>query len=397
LDGKQNQAILKHPLKMVSNHTTQKRAEIMHNLGLAFYKLKEYEKSVNCFSEAVELYANKYSMWFWMGVATVKNYLNNCSTYMTKSDEVNKSFDKTILAKRPSMEEVDAKLPEKMRMNQAIRYLENVVTSFENHGQNQDQLCGAIKEVELDNIFSNVPIPINEKEELKEESDEFDFSTGEFKKAFSERHSEMIKNSYFLLVFCYCLTGTAADKALEYCKNLKSNFKLSSKMKFELQMYMAELYLTKGKAHQAFKCLRIDEAFEEVKSDPTIPEDNKNYISVQNSVTGSIEKPLPKRAIMFLNIATCNYFLGIPKEAADAISNALDSIGIISDGDDKGETKKNKTQEIPEYLLHSLVYLNLYNDDQETALKLLRKRRFDKTADNLLDYSTSVGPLKIFK
>lgn len=69
----------------------------MHNLGLAFYKLKEYEKSVNCFSEAVELYANKYSMWFWMGVATVKNYLNCCSTCMTKGDEVNKSCDKIIL------------------------------------------------------------------------------------------------------------------------------------------------------------------------------------------------------------------------------------------------------------------------------------------------------------
>lgn len=51
-----------------SSHTTQKRAEIMHNLGLAFYKLQEYEKSINCFSEATELYSDKFSMWFWMGV-----------------------------------------------------------------------------------------------------------------------------------------------------------------------------------------------------------------------------------------------------------------------------------------------------------------------------------------
>ena len=68
LDGKQNTNSLKTPLKLVSNHTTQKRSEILHNLGLAFYKLGEYEKAMNCFSEACEIFANKFSLWFWMGV-----------------------------------------------------------------------------------------------------------------------------------------------------------------------------------------------------------------------------------------------------------------------------------------------------------------------------------------
>jgi hypothetical protein len=47
LDGKQDPDMLKNPFSMISNHTSQKRAEIMYNLGLAFYMQKEYEKAVN--------------------------------------------------------------------------------------------------------------------------------------------------------------------------------------------------------------------------------------------------------------------------------------------------------------------------------------------------------------
>lgn len=47
LDGKQNKNESTQLTKFVSNHTTQKRAEIMYNLGIAFYKLGEYEKCIN--------------------------------------------------------------------------------------------------------------------------------------------------------------------------------------------------------------------------------------------------------------------------------------------------------------------------------------------------------------
>lgn len=396
LDGKQNANGLKAPLKFVSNHTTQKRAEIMHNLGLAFYKLGEYEKSVNCLAEGCELYANKFSVWFWMGVACVKNYLTLSSTYLLKNT------NKTILARRPIVAEIDEKLPEKMRLDQAIRYFENVITANENYTRNEFEATKLFREIDFKKMFENIPTVITPSSKENDEKpsepisqDELIYSMGLFNKGQMERYNEMTKTSYMLLIYCYILLNNW-DKALQYCKTLKSDFKLNSRMNFELKMYMAEIYLAKGQSSEAFKCLKVDQAFEEGKDSSGSSENNENYMKVENTVTGVVEEPLPKRAIMFLNIATCNYFLDIPDAASDAIANALECLGYSGD-DEKPGARKLKTQEIPEFLLHALIYLNLYNDDQETALKLLRKRRYDKATDNLLDYSKSVGPLKVFK
>jgi hypothetical protein len=216
---------------------------------------------------------------------------------------------------------------------------------------------------------------------------------GFYSKTNIERQNEMTKSSYMLLIYCYLLLQNY-QKGLDYCKVLKSDFKLNSKMNFELKMYMTEIYLNLGKETLAFKCLKIDQAFEEGK-DGASSDSKENFTSIENTVSGFIEHNLPKRAVMFLNIATCNYLLDIPDTASDAIANALDSLNL-----NKTETpasRKPVIEEIPEYLLHSLVYLNLFSGDSETALKLLRKRRFDKVNESLLDFSQSLAPLKVFK
>lgn len=76
----------------------------MHNLGLAFYKLQEYEKCVNCMAEAAEIYATKYSMWFWMGAATIKNFVLQSSAYFMKSS------NKAILTGQAKVEQIDEKV-----------------------------------------------------------------------------------------------------------------------------------------------------------------------------------------------------------------------------------------------------------------------------------------------
>ena len=366
----------------------------MHNLGLAFYKLKEYEKCVNCLSEASELYSNKFSMWFWMGSACIKNYVNQGGGYFMKNSS------KTILLRRQQLQEVDAKIPEKMKLNQAIRYLENVIISYDNFTKNESEVTETIKKINLSKMFSNIPHSQKGKSKKKESKveerkselkDEFPYKMGLHSKSVTERFNYMTKSAYLLLIYSYLLLNNSV-KALEYCKILKSDFKLNSKMNFDLKMYLAEIYLIKGKHQQAFKCLKIDQAFEEGKGKP---ESADNYIDIENTNSGYVEKNLPKRAIMFLNIATCNYLLEIPEEAGNAISNALECLGLTQN--ESNQSRKLSISEVPEFLLHSLVYLNLYNGDEETALKLLRKRRFEKNNEDLLNFSLSLAPLKIFR
>lgn len=355
-------------------------------------------------SEACEIYAYKYSIWFWMGAACVKNYVIQGSSYFMKNNH------KTILTKRPPLHELDEKIPEKMRLDQAIRYLENVISAHENTGEHSKttqthifyEASKLIKEFDFKRIFANIPSIIEESKDLSEEStngansskdEDIPYSMGLHNKANLERHNEMTKSAYMLLIYCYLLLQNY-QKGLEYCKTLKSDFKLNSKMSFELKMYMTEIYLNLGQENQAFKCLKLDRAFEEGK-DGASGDSKENFTSIENTVSGFVEHNLPKRAVMFLNIATCNYLLDIPDTASDAISNALDSLSLSKP--DNPSSRKPVIAEIPEYLLHSLVYLNLFNGDNETALKLLRKRRFDKINENLLDFSQSLAPLKVFK
>lgn len=382
----------------------------MNNLGLAFYKLKEYHKSMNCLSEAAELYSTRYSIWFWMGVWCVKNYSitlervclekNENDVYHTKFNftfpyNANKPThsktkkSKIWMVQRPSMKEVEEKIPEKMRLDQAIKYFENVIISYKNYEKNNADIVDTVEKFELKTMFSNIP-KILPNEEVKEEvpasynfkdEDKVLYSQGYQKKCLFDRYNEMVKFSYLFLIFCY-LSLENPDKAFEYCKLLKSDFKLSSKINFELKMYMAEIYLLKGKPNEAFKCLKIDQAFEESKD--STGDQNENYIPIESIVSGVKENSLPKRAVMFLNIATWNYFLNIPESANDAILNALDSLGFKNDAE-KTASKSVKDLEIPGFLIHALVYLNLYNDDKESALKILKRRRFDKGADVILD------------
>lgn len=99
LDGKQNTSELKSPFKFISNHTTQKRAEVMYNLGLAFYKLKEYKKCMNYLREVLKINCNKFSAWFWMGVCCVKYYcitLEKTSLEKNENDVYNTKFNFTF-------------------------------------------------------------------------------------------------------------------------------------------------------------------------------------------------------------------------------------------------------------------------------------------------------------
>ena len=252
---------------------------------------------------------------------------------------------------------------------------------------NNDEIVDIIDKFDFKTIFANIPkiLPGEEAKEeilaIQKDEDKSSYSQGYQKKVYNDRYNEMFKYSYLYLIFCY-LSLENPDKALEYCKMLKSDFKLNPRINFELKMYMAEIYLLKGKPNEAFKCLKIDQAFEESKEAATDQSDN--FIPIENLVSGVRETSLPKRAIMFLNIATWNYFLNIPESANDAILNALDSLGYKSEGD-KSVSKGSKEFEIPGFLIHALVYLNLYNDDKESALKILKRRRFDKGADIILE------------
>lgn len=382
----------------------------MNNLGLAFYKLKEYHKSMNCLSEAAELYSTRYSIWFWMGVWCVKNYsvtLERVSLEKNENDVYHTKFNFTFpynankpthsktkkskiwMVQRPTMREIEEKCPPKMRLDQAVKYFENVILSYRNFAKNHADIIDIIDKFDFKAVFANIPkiLPGEEgKDEVPASASQRDtekcaYSQGYQKKYFSDRYNEMIKFSYLYLIFCY-LSLENPDKALEYCKLLKSEFKLSSKINFELKMYMAEIYLLKGKPNEAFKWLKIDQAFEESKD--TSAEQRENSIPIESIVSGVKENSLPKRAIMFLNIATWNYFLNIPESANDAILNALDSLGFKPDAE-KTANKSSKDLEIPGFLIHALVYLNLYNDDKESALKILKRRRFDKGADTILD------------
>lgn len=219
-----------------------------------------------------------------------------------------KPSSRTILTRAPSIQEVDESLPEKLRMNQAIRYLENVLHAFKNQQNNQNELIGLVKTLKLESTFSHIPDSIQgvveEEKKSNQEEDNLEYSQGLFQKAQSERYGSMVKSTYLLLIYCYCVTNSSSDKALEYCKLLKSNYKLNSKMAFEVKMYMAEIYISQSKYQEACRCLRIDEAFEEHKDVLGSGDIQNGYIAVQNSVTNSKDNLLPKRAIMFLNIAT---------------------------------------------------------------------------------------------
>ena len=315
-----------------------------------------------------------------------------------------KNSTNTILLKRPELQEVDNKIPEKMRMNQAIKYLENVITAYENFTRNEEEAIKDINKFELTKMFENIPTVLEESkwEDSKENSsknknndkpkDDTPFSMDLHNKAVEQRYKNMTKSAYLLLVYSYLLLGNC-EKAKEYCQSLRSDFKLNSKMNFEVKMYMAEICLMQGHPDKAFTYLKIDQAFEERKENSE--DSHENFVNIENTWSGFVEKELPKRAVMFLNIATCNYLLNIPDEARDAISNALDCLGFRKE--EANASRKLAITEIPEYLLHSLVYLNLFNGDEDTALKLLRKRRFDKNNDDLLNFSTTLGPLKVFK
>lgn len=203
-----------------------------------------------------------------------------------------------------------------MRLENGIRYLENVIEAYDAFKANEEFIQARFEKLNFATIFSNIPSVFGlfkeeEKKLTKEDEkqvDEWPYQTGDHKDLVKKRYQEMVKNSYMLLIYCYLTLGSYA-KVLEYAKNLKTEFKLSSKMSFELKMYLAEAYIQSGKPNLAFNELKIDQAFEEIK-DSQQENNSENFLIVQNTFSGSLEKPLPKQAIMFLNIATCNYFLG---------------------------------------------------------------------------------------
>jgi len=210
------------------------------------------------------------------------------------------------------MKEIDERIPDKMRLDQAIRYFENVITSNNNFVNNEFETSELIESFDFPKCFANIPKILPNFEQSDEEvanvsneteEEKVPYSQGCFVKSQIERYNEMTKYSYLFLIYCY-LSFNNYDKALEYCKILKSDFKLNSKLNFELKMYMAEIYLQKGKANEAFKCLKVDQAFEESKEGISQSELSENFIAVENLVSGVQEAPLPRRAIMFLNIAT---------------------------------------------------------------------------------------------
>lgn len=329
LDGKQN-AKVDMNTALITNHTTQKRAEIMHNLGLAFYKLQEYEKAMNCFSESNELYCDKHTMWFWMGVCSVKYYMimvekisldpenNDNGLYgnkfnypfpynLNKPSHAKSKKSKIAMSKRPDIFEINEKTPEKLQLDSGIKYFDNLILAYQKFNQKQSENVSYLEDLDLKNMVGNIPKIFNDRPEEEKLPSKFDadmpYSQGLHERNRNERYHKMVKMAYLFQVYCYLVLNNL-DKALEKAKILKSEYKLNSKTKFELNMYLAEIYIKQNSPDLAMKCLRVDQAFEEAKDSSVGKDGNGNVITVENVITGIKEKKLPKQSVMWLNIAT---------------------------------------------------------------------------------------------
>lgn len=306
---------------------------------------------------------------------------------------------KVSLASRPKLGEINEKTPEKLRLDSALKYLKNLELINERNKEKDEKYVKALKEIDLVSNFENIS-GIKKGEESKTDEDTSPADLEELYKEVgisqkkNERRFLLMKRNAFLFQAYIHLNMKNPNKALSAITKFKDQNKLGPKMNFEIQMILAEIYLEKDQPSDAMNCLRIDEIFEESKDRVIGSDASGNELTVENIVTGIREKDLPKRAIMFLNIATCNYFLDIPEEASDAISHALDSLNY-NEEEEKATGRKIKYHEIPGFLAFSLIYMSLHKGDTETALKIIRKRRYDRTADNLLDMSTSSEPLRI--
>ena len=307
---------------------------------------------------------------------------------LTKPSHAKSKKSKIALAYRPNISVINLATPEKMRLDSAIKYFENVVISSHNYANKQFENMQILEGLDLKKNLSNIPKIFEENfEESKLMSNRIDselpYSQGLFERNRNERYSKMIQTSYLFQIYCY-MSLKNPNKALEKAIALKSEYKLNSKAKYELNMLLAEIYLELNQPTEAIKCLKIDEAFED-SSDIQIGSDSyNNTITVENLITGIKEQKLPKNAVMYLNIATCNYFLGQNDYVNEAISQALVHLDYPNQ-EEIINGRNIKMHEIPGFMSFALIYMCLDNGDEETALKILKKRRFDKTADDLLN------------
>ena len=70
-DGKQPEIVLT-PLNYLTNHSSQRRSEMLINFGLSLFGQAEYKQAFKCF-ETVSTSLSNPRVWFLMGVSIVKH------------------------------------------------------------------------------------------------------------------------------------------------------------------------------------------------------------------------------------------------------------------------------------------------------------------------------------
>ena len=59
--------------KVITNHVSQKRSEVLFNFGLCLYQTASYEKSFMCLHQAAAKITGNPQLWYFMGLSCLKH------------------------------------------------------------------------------------------------------------------------------------------------------------------------------------------------------------------------------------------------------------------------------------------------------------------------------------
>lgn len=209
---------------------------------------------------------------------------------------------------------------------------------------------------DIDKTPEEVDLTSTECESEEEKEEEIDV-TEKFRSNFhSQKYETILKYTYYFLSYC-CLLESRFQDVVKFTGVLKRDFDPNPEMRFNLALYQTEALLSLGDGVEALK---------------TLQSVHPNELSLQhtkyeNSLTG-LEEPeeLTPTVIMFLNMASLNFLTDNFDEAESCIQNALSTTQFGNS----------------DALAYSLIYLNLRWGEQETALKILKKRRVDASSQD---------------
>lgn len=137
-----------------------------------------------------------------------------------------------------------------------------------------------------------------------------------------KKYESLVRNS--LVFICYCsLLDNDYDAVTYYGNQLKKEFKLSKKTKFNTNMYLVEALIAKDMLTEAFDLLK-----KEMDSQVVQTVDAGSVIKVENTITASVEKGLKTQTVLFINMATVHFLSDNVEEAENCIHMAMDTLGI---------------------------------------------------------------------